>query len=333
MPLQSYALSVVIPKPLVLAIINTVVQCVTSFDVIKYIYKEFLESGSDMKKILVTFLVIMCIYLLFFQSSIFSWSIFDNESKEATVTSSVNLIEIDVSSASTTIIPDNTNILRADLDGKGKVTVNKKGDQISVHYKRKWFEGGLPFFNKSKLTIYIPENYDRDMSIEVGSGNLAYSGPSKIQPMVLEELKVELSSGNVELENFTTKTFKHDGSSGNIQIDSLTTANGILDISSGNINLNNYSGGLKADLSSGNLAVQMDEMVGPIDIEVNSGRVSLDLPKNASFTLNGDVSSGHIDNQFLLENKVADKKKVKGTYSNGKYDIDLDVSSGSIDIF
>lgn len=286
-----------------------------------------------MKKTLVIFLVITGVYLLFFQTSIFSWSIFGNESNEAKVSSRVDLIEMDVSGANTTIIPDNPNTLRAELDGKGKVTVKQKGDQISVHYKRKWFEGGLPFFNKTKLTIYIPEDYDRDMLIEIGSGSLTYSGTSKNQPMELDELNVELSSGNVKLENLKTKTFKHDGSSGNIQIDSLTAETGILDISSGNINMKNYTGGLEANLSSGNLAVQMDEMVGPIKIEVSSGKVSLDLPKDANFTLNGEVSSGHIDSKFPLKDKVEDKKKVKGTYGNGKYEMELDVSSGSIDIY
>jgi lia operon protein LiaG len=58
----------------------------------------------------------------------------------------------------------------------------------------------------------------------------------------------------------------------------------------------------------------MYEMVGPIEMEVSSGKVSLDLPKDASFTLNSDVSSGNVDNQFPLENKTEDKKNVKGTY-------------------
>jgi hypothetical protein len=39
----------------------------------------------------------------------------------------------------------------------------------------------------------------------------------------------------------------------------------------------------------------MDEIVGPIEMGVSSGKVSLVLPKDANFTLNSDVSSGHID--------------------------------------
>jgi lia operon protein LiaG len=286
-----------------------------------------------MKKVLVIFLVITGVYLLFFQSTIFSWSIFGNESHTTSVSSSIDLIKIDVSGASTTIIPKDINKIQAELDGKGKVTVHKKGDQISVHYKRKWFEGGWPFSKKSKLTIYIPESYDRNLSIEIGSGNLAYSGKAKNQPMKLDELKIELSSGNVELNHLTAKTFIHDGSSGNIQINSLKAERGILDISSGNIHLEDYTGGLEVDLSSGNLDVQMDEMVGPIEMDVSSGKVSLDLPKNASFILKSDVSSGHINNQFPLKNSEESKKNIKGIYGSGEYQIDLDVSSGSIDLY
>jgi lia operon protein LiaG len=107
------------------------------------------------------------------------------------------------------------------------------------------------FFKKIKLTIYIPENYDRDLSIEVGFGNLVYFGPAKNEPMKLDELKVKLSSGNVELKNLMTKTFIHAGFPVNIQIDSLTAKRGILDISSDNIDIENYTGGLEVDLSQG----------------------------------------------------------------------------------
>jgi hypothetical protein len=45
--------------------------------------------------------------------------LFGNDGKEATVSSNIDLIEIDVAYASTTIIPYHTNTIRAELDGKG----------------------------------------------------------------------------------------------------------------------------------------------------------------------------------------------------------------------
>ena len=36
-------------------------------------------------------------------------------------------------------------------------------------------------------------------------------------------------------------------------------------------------------------------MTGPIELDVSSGRVLLDLPEDANFTLDGEVSSGFID--------------------------------------
>jgi lia operon protein LiaG len=286
-----------------------------------------------MKKILIIFFIITGAYLLFVQSNSFSWwPLSGKDGAQTEVTNSIDTIEIDVSGASTIIIPDNDNTLRADLDGKGNVSVKKSGDKITVEFKRKWFES-FAFLNKSKLTIYVPEDYDHDMKIEVGSGNLIFAGPSKNNPMELDDFSLDLSSGNVGLKNLKTTTFENEGSSGNLQIDSVTTEQGSFDISSGNVDVNHFRGELKAELSSGNLKVQMDKVEGDISIEVNSGKASLDLPNNADFTLNGEVNSGNIRNDFSLDEKQESKTSIKGTHGKGKHHIDLDVSSGNIDIY
>jgi lia operon protein LiaG len=280
-----------------------------------------------MKKILILVLIITGAYIAFNQSSVNAWWSFGEKSTETRVTNRIDLIEIDVSGASTTIIPDNDNTVRAELEGKGNVMVKKSGDSIKVELKKKWLEG-FAFFSQSKLTIYIPEDYDQDFSIEVGSGNLNFSGPSQNNPMELEKLSLDIGSGNVQLNNLVAKTFEHDGSSGNVQIDGLTTEKGSFDISSGNVNLRHYSGKLEADVSSGNLEVEIDELKGDIGIDISSGRAKLDLPKDADFTLNGEVTSGHVQSEFPLDTE--EKNSIQGKNGTGKYNIDLDVSSGNI---
>ena len=83
-----------------------------------------------------------------------------------------------------------------------------------------------------------------------------------------------------------------------------------MDISSGNIDLKRYTGQIEADVSSGNLEIQMAEVTGPIELDVSSGRVLLDLPEDANFTLDGQVSSGFIYNKFDLKNSVQDEKEI-----------------------
>lgn len=263
-----------------------------------------------MKKALTFFIIVVGLFLLLFITNNIPGLSLGNHGKVAKVTEETNYIEIDVSGAKTTIIPENRDDLQAELDGKGKITVKSDGDKISVEMKRKWFQ--WLFFNKSELTIHIPENYNQNMEIEIGSGNVTFEGRSKSNPMVLNKLSVDVGSGNVNINNLETKS-------------------GSFDISSGNVNLKHFTGKLDANLSSGSFKVKMDKLTSSVDIDVSSGNVKLDLPDNADFTLNGDISSGNISSDFPLNE--ADRDHIKGKNGSGKYKIDLDVSSGNIDIY
>jgi lia operon protein LiaG len=256
----------------------------------------------------------------------------DDQTKEVEVTKDIESIEIDVESISTTVIPSDNNRFEAELQGKGKLNISQSNDSIELKVNRKWFDWFSFFDDKNKLTIYLPENYDRDMDIKVGSGNFVFEGQSEEKPMTLSTLSLEMSSGNVELENFVTKEFDHEGSSGRISIHSLKTDKGSFDISSGKIDLRDYEGPLDADLSSGRLNAQLNELNDAVNIKISSGSVDLDLPDNADFTLNGKVSSGDISSEFPLTNHTVNKKDISGKHGKGTHPINLKVSSGNIDI-
>lgn len=242
--------------------------------------------------------------------SIPSWLPFGGEKETSVeVTDNIRSIDLNLSGISTVIIPENRSDVEVILDGKGSVEVWTEGDQIYIEYQREFFEQ-FGFFDNTELIVYVPEDYNRDLDIEVGSGNVEYNGKSK---MSINHLEMEVGSGN-------------------ISIDSLKTKSGVMDISSGNIDLKKYTGQIEANVSSGNLEIQIEEVTGPIELDVSSGRVLLDLPEDANFTLDGEVSSGYIDNKFELENSVQDEKKLSGVYGTGEHPINLDVSSGVIEI-
>ena len=288
-----------------------------------------------MKRILILLLVITGLYLILHQSFQFNWFSVSNADGQAAITKDINVIKVDVGSVNTEIIPEDRSDLKAVYQGRQKLTVTDKGDTVEVSLKKKWFN----WFNwssiseKSKLKIYLPENYNRSMVIDLGSGNVNFSGTSQNQPMKLEELSVDIGSGNINLKNLHVKHLKHDVSSGNANIDSLTTQSGAFNVNSGNINISHYSGALEADVSSGRLKAQLDNVNDSIKIDVSSGLVQLDLPEDADFTLNGEASSGIISNDFPLRSSENGKKHISGTHGSGKHKIDLDVSSGVIRIY
>lgn len=283
-----------------------------------------------MKRILVIFIILISSYLLF--TGVNSWLSFGGNSTEASLSKRINTISMDVSSSDTVIIPEKRNDVRAELDGKGKVTVNKSGNEIRVEYKRKWLDGFQFFNNKSNLKIYIPEDFNKSMSIDIGSGRLNFAGESESKPFELESLDVNMSSGKVSLANIKTDEFEHEGSSGMMDANHLFARSGEIDMSSGKVKIRNYQGKLDAGVSSGQLDIMVGKLIDSIKVEASSGFVRLDLPEDADFTLKGKASSGHISSTFELDDEESDKNDISGRHGSGEHDIRISVSSGKAEI-
>lgn len=282
-----------------------------------------------MKRIVILLLIITGLYIVFNQSFQFDGFAFEgSKDGRAALSKTIDTIEINVGSVQTTIIPEDRNDVEAVLTGKGSLIVEETGNRIIVETKRKMFNW-FSFSEKRQLKIYIPEDYNRNINIQIGSGSLDFSGES----MKLNKLSLDIGSGNVNLDHLEVDEFTHDGSSGKVEIDTLITKTGTFDLSSGNLDIEHYTGSLNADVSSGKFSVQMDKLNDSIDIDLSSGNVNLDLPDNADFILNGNVSSGNISSEFPLTTTSSDKKGLKGAYGSGKHKIDVSVSSGDVYIF
>lgn len=282
-----------------------------------------------MKRIVIYLVIITGLYIVFNQSFQFDGFAFGG-SKEgrAALSNDIESIDINVGGVKTTIIPEDRDDVEAVLTGKGSLIVKETGNSLIVETKRKMFNW-FSFSEKRQLKIYIPEDFNRNMNIQIGSGTLNFSG----QSMKLNDFSLDIGSGNVNIDHLDVNEFAHDGSSGNVKIDTLLTKTGTFDLSSGNLDINHFTGALNADVSSGRLSVQMDKLNDSIDIDLSSGNVNLDLPDNADFNLNGKVSSGNISSDFPLTSSGTDNTIIKGTHGSGKNNINVTVSSGNVKIF
>lgn len=282
-----------------------------------------------MKRIVILLLIITGLYIVFNQTFQFDGFAFAGSKDEsAAVSTNTDTIEIEVGGVNATVIPEDRKDVRAVLTGKGKVIVKETGDTVEVKTVKRWFNW-FSFSGKRELKIYIPEDYNKDIEMNIGSGRLDFSG----EAMKLDTLTVDIGSGDVKLNNLEVNQFNHDVSSGNVEIDTIITKMGNIDLSSGNLEIEHYSGALEADVSSGEFTVQMDKLTDSIELDVSSGEANLDLPDNADFELNGEVSSGDLSNEFPLTTKGTDNKGIKGTHGSGKYKIDVSVSSGDVRIY
>lgn len=257
-----------------------------------------------MQKLLAFLAVLVCLYILGMSLQRVSWLPFGNKNTQSASIKHIELIDIDASATDVTVIPDDREDVKAEYKGRGKLKVTKNGDTIKVSLERSLFQG-INFWNRKKLKIYIPEDFHDKMAVNIGSGRMHLSGPSKSHPMKLDELSLDMTSGMVDLKNLNVDSFHHVGSSGNAQFDYVTAGIASIKMSSGNVEMNHFQGQLSAKLSSGRFKGQIDQLKDSIDVKINSGTVSLDFPENSSFTLNGKVSSGMISCELPLESRTS----------------------------
>jgi lia operon protein LiaG len=262
-------------------------------------------------------------------------SLFAKESQSGErieVSNKIKHIDLDLESSDTEVIPVDKNEVKVEIEGKGTMTLAQKGHTINVDVKHKWYEW-FGFNHKSNVTVYVPKEYDHSMEIDIGSGNFTMSGESDSTKWKLDELSVDMGSGNMELNDIETNVFEHDGSSGDLIVDGLTTKEGRVEISSGDVKLSKYEGPLEGELSSGELSVTMDSLKGDLSFDVSSGGVNLDLPEDAGFKLKGQASSGDISCNFPLKDQKIENGDISGVAGSGQYIIDVSVSSGNVDIY
>ena len=285
-----------------------------------------------MKKLLAFLAVLACFYIIALSLQRVSWFPLSSKETQAASMRNIDVIDIHASAADVSVIPDNREDVKAEYKGKGKLKVTKSGDTVKVSLQRSWLEG-INFFDKKKLKIYIPKDFDQKMALNIGSGKLHFSGPSKEHPMNLKEVTLDMSSGMVDLESLNIGSYHHEGSSGNAELNYVTAGNATIKMSSGNVDMNHYQGKLNARLSSGRFKAQIDQLNDPIDVKISSGIVNLDLPKDSDFTLNGNVSSGIISCKFPLENGFDGGHRISGSYGTGKHKINVTASSGKVSIY
>jgi len=269
-----------------------------------------------MKRIFILLLMITGLYIIFHTAVRFDlWNAKEGNG-QAPISNDTQIIQVNVGSAQTEIIPEDRSNLRAVYNGDQKLKVHDSGDSVEVSLKGSWFDWFNWGSSKRKLIIYIPKDYARDMDIQLGSGSLQFSG-AKQAPMKLDHLMADIGSGKMALSNIEVSQLKQD----------------VFDVSSGKLDIKHYQGAVTADVSSGLFNLQLDQLMDSVTMDVSSGSVHLDLPKKAGFTLQGDVSSGNISCDFPLTEKESSDKHLSGKYGSGTHKITLDVSSGNIDIY
>lgn len=170
------------------------------------------------------------------------------------------------------------------------------------------FFGILHIERDVDILIRLPHNYQKNLSIKTQSGDLA------VRNIGIKGLEFNSVSGSVE--------------GGDMMVESC-----VIKTISGDITIANFYGELLFSTTSGDV----DANIRSLDYDINgrciSGDVAFYIPSDAEFGLSLRSTSGHMNCDFpvtMLGGNL--KNKMRGKVVNDKHNINVETTSGDIDI-
>ena len=219
------------------------------------------------------------------------------------------------------------NVISSSSSFEPLLETNIQGSTLNISVKTQFLVMFGSYSSNLKLDVYIPESYAEDLRVESSSGSVDLGN------MKLNDVSLKLSSGNLKIKNLSCNNFIYTCSSGSLNADSINAKASNLKTSSGQMSIGSLTGDLKANCSSGNIDISYLQFDNNIDIHVSSGSIELTLPENSEFVLDSKASSGSIACKFPIT--ITEKQKnnlLRGTVKNDKNKITLNSFSGNIKI-
>lgn len=159
------------------------------------------------------------------------------------------------------------------------------------------------------------------------------SGDILVSEGKASKLSVTASSGDVSVNNFTSQDSKFTSSSGNIKLNTFETQTLHSTASSGNITANRlFCQSFNVSTSSGTIGLELDSTpVKKSEVSTSSGTVYVSLPGNSSVDIKATTSSGSFTNTFTKE-VLSSHAGYSRSINGGGAEIAFSSSSGSITV-
>ena len=219
---------------------------------------------------------------------------------------------------------------------------NKK---LMVSAKRKYLLLGTA--EDICLDIYIPGEYQRNISIKTSSGAVKMdpldlldftlntsSGGLEAEKLAAEKITLNTTSGKLNIKNLSANELEIKGSSSSIHIAECNVKEARIKTTSGKVILENSSGNLDVQDTSGDVLVACKRFADQnINIATTSGNVKLELPDSAEFILKAGNTSGNIQSDFQVNAAGSvSPHKIEGQSGAKSNKVTIQAKSGSIQI-
>jgi lia operon protein LiaG len=248
----------------------------------------------------------------------------------------ISEIEISLTSTDLNIIPTTKGEIIVHLYGEVSTNVKRSMPEL-VAYKTgdKLFIETLQSkdiivfrinIERTTMDIYIPETILEELKINVVSGDVI------VQDIVTGKLSLETVSGNIKIEELIAEKIKIGSNSGDTIVKDYA---GDIDASStsGSISLieGRENEDVEASAVSGDILVEQGA-VSDMKLESTSGDIRIKLPEDSQFYLDINTVSGDIKHDFSIKIDSSGQRDLEGAVGDGKDRIMVSTISGDVTI-
>ena len=247
----------------------------------------------------------------------------------------INKVYLDIVSTDINIISTNEEEIRVHF--YGEVSTNKKmespsllayqsGDELRIEIiQPKTILIGISIW-RTKLDIYIPQDSIETLKMDTVSSDASISdlklneinfktvsGDFKGESLFASELKLGLTSGDINLKDYT----------GNIDVNTISG-----DVVLENGSQNNNIGVVTV---SGDIYVEQEDS-SSMNIRTTSGDIGISFSEDVQFYLKAKTVSGDIENRFPIKITSSSRRDLEGIVGSDEKEINVSTISGDINI-
>ena len=200
--------------------------------------------------------------------------------------------------------------------------------KIKLEDNRRWFQKIFSFGYGNKLTVYLPAGEYSSLTINQATGDIAIPGGYTVG-----DVKIDLSTGDVCLNNVTCGNFNLKMSTGDVFINGINCANFTSTGSTGDISIGdmNANGDVYVKRSTGAISVNTAAISGKLETKVSDGKSFLTNVSCTNFASAGNT--GDIDMTSLVASERIDITRTTGDVTFDRCDaaeITVSVSTGDV---
>ena len=132
------------------------------------------------------------------------------------------------------ILPATDGVCRVEYPESKNVTceISVEGDTLKIKESdnRRWYQKIGFFFNAPKLTVYLPASEGQTLNIDANTGDIDIP-----EGLSFENLKIKLTTGNVDVSANVTGSLEIEASTGNVTVGNCAPASASLVTDTGDI--------------------------------------------------------------------------------------------------